>query len=240
MKLLVSPRCIEGARAAILGGADIIDCKNPLEGSLGANFPWVIKEMKGLLENGAGIGKELSAALGDMPNLPGTASLAATGLASLGVNYIKVGIYGPKTIDDANKLLQAVVKSARLISDDIKVVAAGYADYSRLNTSINPLDLVDVAAETGCDVVMVDTGIKDDKGLFDFMDKNAVIDFCKKAKEKGLEVALAGKLKEKDIPVLKSINPDIIGVRSIVCDENDRIKGIINSDLVKKIMQIIN
>jgi uncharacterized protein (UPF0264 family) len=39
--LLISPINTQEAREAINGGADIIDVKNPKEGSLGANFPWV-------------------------------------------------------------------------------------------------------------------------------------------------------------------------------------------------------
>jgi uncharacterized protein (UPF0264 family) len=46
MKLLVSPVNVEEARICKLGGADIIDVKNPKEGSLGANFPWKIKAVK--------------------------------------------------------------------------------------------------------------------------------------------------------------------------------------------------
>ena len=42
MKLLVSPMNVQEAIASEQGGADIIDVKNPREGSLGANFPWVI------------------------------------------------------------------------------------------------------------------------------------------------------------------------------------------------------
>ena len=34
------------ALEAIAGGADIIDVKNPQEGALGANYPWVIKKIK--------------------------------------------------------------------------------------------------------------------------------------------------------------------------------------------------
>ncbi len=34
------------AQEAIAGGADIIDVKNPTEGALGANYPWVIKRIK--------------------------------------------------------------------------------------------------------------------------------------------------------------------------------------------------
>ncbi|MFX1267117.1 MAG: (5-formylfuran-3-yl)methyl phosphate synthase, partial [Promethearchaeota archaeon] len=42
MKLLVSPRNLEEAAVAIESNVDYIDCKNPDEGSLGANFPWII------------------------------------------------------------------------------------------------------------------------------------------------------------------------------------------------------
>jgi len=89
IKLLVSPTNLEEARNSIIGGADIIDVKNPLEGSLGANFPWVIKEIRKLVRKYNGL--EISATLGDLPNLPGTASLAALGLANCDVDYIKVG-----------------------------------------------------------------------------------------------------------------------------------------------------
>ena len=46
MLLLISPINREEALESIKGGADIVDVKNPKEGSLGANFPWVIKEIR--------------------------------------------------------------------------------------------------------------------------------------------------------------------------------------------------
>ena len=48
MQLLVSPSSISEAHCSI--AADIIDVKKPSEGSLGANFPWVIREIKTLRE----------------------------------------------------------------------------------------------------------------------------------------------------------------------------------------------
>jgi uncharacterized protein (UPF0264 family) len=41
MQLLVSPSTIDEAKRS--AAADIIDVKKPSEGSLGANFPWVIR-----------------------------------------------------------------------------------------------------------------------------------------------------------------------------------------------------
>ncbi len=46
MKLLISPMNENEALEAIAGGADIIDVKNPKEGALGANYPWIIKRIK--------------------------------------------------------------------------------------------------------------------------------------------------------------------------------------------------
>ncbi|MEJ2306473.1 MAG: (5-formylfuran-3-yl)methyl phosphate synthase, partial [candidate division WOR-3 bacterium] len=46
MKLLVSVVNKTEALDSIKGGADIVDVKNPTEGSLGANFPRVIRQVK--------------------------------------------------------------------------------------------------------------------------------------------------------------------------------------------------
>lgn len=236
MKLLVSPNTIEGAKQAILGGADIIDCKNPAEGSLGANFPWVISEMRTLVDETSDNGNlEFSATMGDMPHLPGTASLAATGLASLGVDYIKIGVYGPKNTSEASALLENVVKSVRRVKEGVHVVAAAYGDQARLGTSIPPIKMVKVAAESGCDYVMVDTYIKDDKRLVDFMSTEQILDFCNLAHDSGIKVALAGKLRDEDIPFIKSTGCDVIGVRSMVCTNSDRTNGTIDSARVNKL-----
>ena len=52
MRLLVSPMNLVEAQAALDGGADIIDVKNPKEGSLGANFPWTIRAVADLARRG--------------------------------------------------------------------------------------------------------------------------------------------------------------------------------------------
>ncbi|MHA1683176.1 MAG: (5-formylfuran-3-yl)methyl phosphate synthase [Promethearchaeota archaeon] len=235
MKLLVSPNSIEGARQAITGGADIIDCKNPREGSLGANFPWIIEGMRKLVLESGHRGIKMSATLGDMPFLPGTASLAATGLASLGVDYVKIGVFGPSTVAQARDLLSNVVKSVKRVDESIRVVAAGYADQRRLNASMPPMEIIDAASESGCDVVMVDTSIKDEKSLLDFMNVDEIHAFCDAGKSRGMDVALAGKLRMEDIPILKETKADIIGVRSLVCKGMDRVLGTVDATLVSNL-----
>ncbi len=99
------------ASEAIAGGADIIDVKNPQEGPLGANFPWVIKRIKEITPKNI----QVSCTLGEAPNLPGSISLAALGAATLGVDYIKVGLFGFKTSQEAISLLQNVKQGGKRI-----------------------------------------------------------------------------------------------------------------------------
>ncbi|MCZ7381135.1 MAG: (5-formylfuran-3-yl)methyl phosphate synthase, partial [Candidatus Methanoperedens sp.] len=201
-------------------GADIIDVKNPKEGSLGANFPWMIKAVKKAAGN-----VPVSATIGDFNYKPGTASLAALGAAVAGAEYIKVGLYDIQTCEQALEMLTNIVRSVKDYDKNKKVVASGYSDYRRIN-SISPFELPGIGAQAGVDVVMMDTGIKDGRSTFEFLSEQELKDFMKAAKEKGLQTAIAGTIKFKDIPALKRISPNIIGVRGCVCggDRNSSIK----------------
>lgn len=233
IKLLISPKSIEEAKVVVDSKIDYIDCKNPNEGSLGANFPWIIKRMKELIPSNST--QLLSAAIGDFPNLPGSASLAALGAAVSGADIIKVGLKGPKNEDQGIKLMKNVVKTVKGFNKEIKVVAAGYADRSRKNISLKYLEIPTIAAESGSDIAMLDTYIKDGKGLFDFLSVEELIKFKEKAKKLDLRVALAGRILIKDILKLRQISPDIIGVRSLVCEDFDRNNGMIKKDLIEKL-----
>jgi uncharacterized protein (UPF0264 family) len=227
MKLLVSPRDIEEARRSL--AADIIDVKNPAEGSLGANFPWVIRSIRALTE------KPVSAAIGDFDFRPGGAALAAYGAACAGVDYVKVGLMFDGR-DRAAALASAVVKAVKGEFPTKKVVIAAYSDFLRLST-IPPLETVKVAAEAGADVVMVDTGRKDGQSTFRFMDDDALTGFVATARDLGLETAIAGALRFEDIERLRRINPSIIGVRGMVCG-GDRAAGI-REELVLELQRMV-
>ncbi|AKG91920.1 Uncharacterized protein conserved in archaea [Geoglobus ahangari] len=230
MKVLVSPMSIEEAVESLKGGADIIDVKNPAEGSLGANFPWVIRQVKELVEKE---GKLLSATVGDLDFKPGTASLAALGAAYAGADYIKVGLYGVKTAEQVYEMMSKVVRAVKDFNPSAMVVAAAYADHSRVG-AVSPLEIAEPAYRAGCDGIMVDTAIKDGKNLFEFMDAEALERFISSAHERGMFCALAGSLSWNHMDILKSLEPDIIGVRTMVC-ENGR-NSMIRSELVAKLM----
>jgi uncharacterized protein (UPF0264 family) len=234
MLVLVSPKDIDEALEAIEGGADIIDVKNPAEGSLGANFPWVIREVAKLAKS---FGKQVSATTGDMPFKPGTASLAALGAAMAGADYIKVGLYGVRNESEAQEMIKAVVRAVKDFDSEKKVVIAGYGDFYRIN-AINPLKLPAIASSCGADVVMVDTAIKDGTSIFDHLRFENLYSFVSMAKEHGLLCAVAGNLKWNHLDSLKKLSPDIIGVRSVVCEAGRDSK--IRRELVKKLKELVS
>ncbi|MGP8088361.1 MAG: (5-formylfuran-3-yl)methyl phosphate synthase [Methanoregula sp.] len=221
MQLLVSPSSISEAHCSI--AADIIDVKKPSEGSLGANFPWVIREIKSFAK------KPVSAAIGDFPYKPGGASLAAYGAACAGADYVKIGLaFAGK--DRARDVIAAVTKAVKDEFPEKFVVIAGYSDYERMG-SISPFEIAPLTAACGADYVMVDTGIKVGRSTFSFMDEATLIRFTEGNRALGLGTALAGSLVFADIDALKRINPEIIGVRGMVCG-GDR-NATIREDLVK-------
>ena len=234
MKLLISPQNSKEAIEAIAGGADIIDVKNPKEGPLGANFPWVIKEIKQLIPDSV----ELSCTLGEAPNLPGSMSLAAYGAASLGVNYVKVGLSGVQTVQKAVNLLEAVVQATKMCNSKSKVVAAGYGDYLRAN-SIEPQLVVQAAFIAKADLAMLDTALKDGKNLFDFQSLQQLEAFIGTAHKHSLGAALAGSLQAKDLSIIKGLGADFVGLRGAACQNNNRDTGYITRERVKELVESI-
>ena len=232
MRLLVSPMNIEEARAALQGGADILDVKNPKEGSLGANFPWAIRAVVNLADGKVPV----SATIGDLEFKPGTASLAALGAAVAGAEFVKAGLLGVKTLDQAEEMLQGIVRAVKDFDSRKRVVAAGYSDYARAG-SISPKLLPAAAAAAGADLVMVDTAVKDGRATFDFMSEQDLTDFISLGHNFGLEVALAGSIDFLHLELLKRLDPDIIGVRGIVCGGDRR--SAIRADLVEKLKREI-
>ena len=228
--MLISPRDKTEAIEAILGGANIIDIKNPVEGSLGANFPWIIKEVVDIVPKTV----ETSCTIGEMPNVPGSISLAARGAASLGVNYIKAGLAGLKKIEDAICLMTNVVKAVKNYNPKIKVVITGYADAEKIG-SIDPILVPIIAANISADVAMIDTAVKNGKALFDLLDKNQIENFINSAHKLRLKAALAGSIKISDLEKVQSLEPDILGIRGAACTNNNRLYGKITKERVKKI-----
>jgi uncharacterized protein (UPF0264 family) len=218
MKILISPVSLDEARAVVAGGADIVDLKNPTEGSLGASFPWIIRSVA---ESLAGAPVTVSATLGDLPHKPGTAALAALGAIAAGAGYVKAGLHGTRDHRQALEVMQAVVRTCRESGREVTAVAAGYADYRRFD-GLDPLTIVRVAAESGADLAMLDTAIKDGRTLFEALSEDELAAFVGAARAAGLRVALAGSLGLGHLAALRRLAPDVVGIRGAVCPGQDR------------------
>ncbi|MFN8202376.1 MAG: (5-formylfuran-3-yl)methyl phosphate synthase [Solirubrobacteraceae bacterium] len=218
MRLLVSVVDAREARTALAGGADIVDVKNPSEGSLGAPVPRTIADVRAAVPAAIPV----SVALGDMPSLPGTAALAALGAATSGATYVKVGLWGTSTEDAAIALLRAT-REALTSASAVSVIAAGYADAERLpGRPLAPHRLPHVARAAGVAGCLLDTGIKDGRGLFHWLSPPTVLALVDEAHDAGLEVAVAGGLSDRDLPTVLGTGADIAGVRSAACRDGVR------------------
>ena len=216
MRLLLSVTDAHEARVAVEAGVDIVDVKNPAEGSLGAPAPGVIERVREVVPPE----RPVSAAIGDLPNLPGTAALAALGAARSGAAYVKIGLWGTSTPDEA----VAVLCAAREAVDGEAVVIAGaYADAERVpGGSLPPEAVVAAARRAGVGGCLLDTALKDGRGLFEWLTPESLASLVAEAHAAGLEMALAGALRAEDLSVVRTTGADIAGVRSAACRDGRR------------------
>jgi uncharacterized protein (UPF0264 family) len=236
VRLLVSLENVEEAMACatVAQHLDLVDVMKPDEGSLGANYPWVIRAIR----EATPADKQLSATLGDAPFKPGTMAQAALGAAVAGADYIKVGLFGAATPDEAIELMRGVVRAVQDYNRNGTIVAVGYADARRVG-SVNPLSVPYIAHESGADGAMLDTAIKDGSCLFDHLSPDSCGDFVSGTHRYGLFAALAGSIKARQVPELVKIDTDIVGVRGAVCSGGDR-NGTVQSDLILALRQAID
>ena len=218
MQVLISVISGPEARSLVDCGMDILDVKNPREGALGAAAAWDLKEIVDIARD---LGIPSSAALGDLAPQAGAASLTAYGAAVTGVDFVKTGLLRALGLQEAVRLLRAIRRAVHMAAHAPRVVAVGYGDW-RLVGTLSPEDLIGAARTARSDVVMLDTATKDGRSLLDHMSSEELRAFVDRARDAGLEVALAGSLKGEHRDLVRDIGPDIIGARGAVCDGGDR------------------
>src|SRR6266566_2686801 len=123
MQLLVSVADAPEARAALLGGADVIDAKDPRGGALGAVRP----ERLRTLRDAVGTGRPLSAALGDR-GPPALVERRAGAAAQVGAAFVKLGFRGAAAVSQARRRAAAARRGA---GPRTGLVLVGYADWRR-------------------------------------------------------------------------------------------------------------
>ncbi len=234
MRLLVSVKNRAEALEAVEGGGHIIDVKNPDEGALGANFPWVIRQVREVVPEGI----DVSATIGDLPNLPGASSLAALGATVSGADYVKTSLFGVKTTSEAAFLIGEVCRATKEQNKATKVIAAGYADYEKIGC-LSPLEVPEIAHKAGADGAMIDVNVKTHGGLFELLSEEELRKFVSDSHELGLTVSLAGSLDRGDMAKVFSLGADIVGVRRAVCRGKDRLRGAVYREAVGELVDEI-
>ena len=216
MRLLVSVTDASEARVAVEAGVDVVDVKNPAEGSLGAPAPGVIERVREVVP----AERPVSAAIGDLPGLPGTAALAAVGAARCGAAYVKVGLYGTPTVEAAVAVLRAVRDA---VDCSAVVIAAAYADAKRVPAGpLPPEAVVEAARRADVGGCLLDTAVKDGRGLFEWLSPEALRALVAEGHAAGLDVALAGGLRAEELSLVQETGADIAGVRGAACRDGSR------------------
>lgn len=198
---LASVRNAAEALAALAGGADILDCKDPSLGALGAVSLPVVREIVAV----ANPGITVSATIGDLPNDAKRVAKAAEEVAAAGAHIVKWGVF------DTDGVVHVIAALEAADLKDAHLIAVLMADR-------NPdLALLARLAAAGFAGVMLDTADKSRGSLTEIMSAAEISAFVFAAHKFGLMCGLAGSLRIKDIEALSGHEPDVIGFRGALC-----------------------
>ena len=207
MQLLVSVRDPLEAQAALLGGAHIIDAKEPQAGALGAvpldTLRRIVAAVRGV--------RPVTAALGDGFD-PDALARDAAAFCGAGAAMVKVGFGGIRDRSRVHALLGAAVAA---VGRD-RVIAVAYGDYAAVD-SVSPTGMLDAAARCGVRGILADTADKRGQSLTSLMSPAALAKWAAAAGERGLQVGIAGRLTIADVASVSAAGADIVGVRGAAC-----------------------
>ncbi|HUL03511.1 MAG TPA: (5-formylfuran-3-yl)methyl phosphate synthase [Gemmatimonadales bacterium] len=206
MLLLVSVAGALEARAAVAGGADVVDAKDPHRGSLGA-VP--SRTLRAICDT-VGRRRPTSAALGD-PADPAGAALAARMARDADVSYVKMGFRGAPSSTQVRRLAAAARGAA-----GAGLILVAYADWKQVGAP-EPACVLDAAVAVRAVGVLIDTVIKGPT-LFDYLSWNGVFQWVGLVRRAGLLAAVAGSLGPRELLGAREAGADIVGVRGSACD----------------------
>jgi uncharacterized protein (UPF0264 family) len=215
MRLLVSVRSAREVEAALSGGADIIDAKEPSHGSLGRVSSPVLRD---ILEQ-VPARQEASVALGDFSDSAEVRlTIAALPLPRRAAPiYVKLGFAGVADAERIRTMLQvARTVAATSSASSIRIVAVAYADSGSAQSA--PLEIVcEAAIASGAAGVLVDTRSKTGGHLFNWVGPERLRDLLQYARQAHLLTAVAGGLDIDQLELVFSTRPDVVGFRGAVC-----------------------
>jgi uncharacterized protein (UPF0264 family) len=202
--------------AALAGGAEIVDAKDPSRGSLGP----VATAMLSAIVRAVPAELALSIALGDPGDAAAAAAAAGVALHAVGQRagpvYVKVGLAGVRDRSAVRCLIGGAVAAAAASPCRASVVAVAYADHEAAGAPAR--DVVSGAAgDAGAAGVLLDTWSKDGRDLFAHVGSEPLLDWIEGSKRLGILVALAGSLDVAGVSLAARLPADVVGVRGAAC-----------------------
>jgi (5-formylfuran-3-yl)methyl phosphate synthase len=229
-RLLVSVRSVIEARAALAGGAAIIDVKEPSHGSLGRARNSTIHEVTDFVARAQRRkhGIPVSAALGELAE-------NSEPLPSSKLDYVKWGLAGMGA-EWQRKLLQATNKMQRSHAD-CQPVPVAYADWRQAQSPL-PQAILGFVIDHSWTVFLLDTWQKDGRTLLDWITLREISQLCRECHRHGIRLALAGSLRPKQITRLLRLDADIIAVRGAACRGDSRL-GMVDAARVRRLVDLL-
>ncbi|NQV29055.1 MAG: hypothetical protein HQ518_32275 [Rhodopirellula sp.] len=237
-QLLVSVRSAAEAVAAIAGGCQILDVKEPSRGSLGMADLAVIEQV---MQIGMDSGIPVSAALGEVADyrfalaasdaerqLPPV--LAGLSFTKIGLANLNVDRSWATRWQDTMSFLAASLSSGGE-NPEPRWVAVIYADWVAANAP-PPEAIVDCVLSSSRSLgnqiagVLVDTWSKKSGRLLDSLPVEQLRDLAQSVQQSDRFFAVAGRLTSTMLPELVDVRPDIVAVRSAACLGEDRTSSV--------------
>jgi uncharacterized protein (UPF0264 family) len=220
--LLISVRSADEVEAALAGGADLIDVKEPSRGALGMAEAEVVAAVVQKVKKRVPV----SAALGEWgPN----ALTEAHWHLELKLDYVKWGLAGYTPTPGWGEDL---LDTRRELPAGMEMVAVAYADWEKAK-SVPPVELVRFAKRFRFRAFLLDTWTKDGKTLLDFLKTAEIAELVESVQRVGIKAAIGGSLRPEHLKQLKGIAPDWYAVRASACAAGKR-DGVIDTARVKK------
>jgi len=215
-QLLISVTSVNEAQAALQGGADIIDLKDPDQGALGALPLNLIAEIVTFVHaKGEHERKVVSATIGDLPMVPELLLEHVLALSKTQVDIIKIGFF----MDANTKFFdyQPCLDVLRSVTESgVKLIAVLFAENTYSDS------LLTAIKKAGFYGVMFDTAVKNGATFLDYFSVDEMKIIADSMQAQDLFFGLAGSLNLQHVEMVKAIGPDYIGLRGGVCVNHQR------------------
>jgi uncharacterized protein (UPF0264 family) len=212
LQLLVSVRDRSEVGAALEGGADVIDAKEPESGALGPVSSARLRQIDRRVPEDV----PLSVALGDFDS----AVAVAAAITALPLRrraapvYVKLGLASDEATD-LRRVVAAAVEAASRHPAKPRVIVVEYAD--RASDARSSETILGGASAAGAHGLLVDTRTKNGHTLLDWWPEAMLFTWINDARSAGLLVAIAGSLGLSEVMRAAALGPDVIGVRGAAC-----------------------